>query len=92
MNNFTERDGFIVFLLSKGGDLNRFDENQIDAIEQFCFALFDNTDLNELSLIKHQLAQTKNELIFMLKQSMIIEHKQDHPTIKKLRKKHRVGF
>jgi hypothetical protein len=40
------RSEFIDYLLEKG-ECNRFDEHQIDAIEQFCFKLYDNTELNE---------------------------------------------
>jgi archaellum component FlaC len=34
------------YLLEKG-ECNRFDEHQIDALEQFCFALYENTELDK---------------------------------------------
>jgi len=39
------RSEFIDYLLEKG-KCNRFDESQIDAIEQFCFELYESTELN----------------------------------------------
>ena len=40
------RSEFMDFLLEKG-ECNRFDEHQIDALEQFCFALYENTELDK---------------------------------------------
>ena len=42
------RSEFIDYLLEKG-KCNRFDEHQIDALEQFCFCLYDNTELDNLA-------------------------------------------
>ena len=40
------RSEFIDFLSEKG-ECSRFDEHQIDGIEQFCFALYENTELDK---------------------------------------------
>ena len=40
------RSEFMDYLLEKG-ECNRFDEHQIDALEQFCFALYENTELDK---------------------------------------------
>lgn len=40
------RSEFIDYLLEKG-ECNRFNEHQIDALEQFCFALYENTKLDK---------------------------------------------
>ena len=39
------RNKFMDYLLEKG-KCNRFDEHQIDALEQFCFELYENTHLD----------------------------------------------
>jgi hypothetical protein len=40
------RGEFMDYLLEKG-ECNRFNEHQIDALEQFCFALYENTELDK---------------------------------------------
>ena len=40
------RSEFMDYLLEKG-ECSRFDEHQIDALEQFCFALYENTELDK---------------------------------------------
>jgi predicted nuclease with TOPRIM domain len=40
------RSKFMDYLLEKG-ECNRFNEHQIDALEQFCFALYENTELDK---------------------------------------------
>ena len=40
------RSEFIDYLLEEG-ECSRFDEHQIDALEQFCFTLYDNTELDK---------------------------------------------
>jgi hypothetical protein len=40
------RSEFMDYLLEKG-ECGRFDEHQIDALEQFCFELYENTELDK---------------------------------------------
>jgi hypothetical protein len=40
------RSEFMDYLLDKG-DCSRFDEHQIDALAQLCFALYENTELDK---------------------------------------------
>ena len=40
------RSEFMDYLLEKG-EYSRFDEHQIDALAQFCFALYENTELDK---------------------------------------------
>jgi hypothetical protein len=42
------RSEFIDYLLEEG-ECSRFDEHQVDALEQFCFTLYDNTELDKPS-------------------------------------------
>ena len=40
------RSEFMDYLLEKG-ECNRFDEYQMDALEKFCFTLYENTELDK---------------------------------------------
>lgn len=60
------RNEFIDYLLEKG-QCNRFDESQIDAIEQFCFALYDNTYLDKST---NKIAELEEELSYYIGHSL----------------------
>ncbi len=52
------RSEFMDYLLEKG-ECIRFDEHQIDALEQFCFALYENTELDKPA---ERIAELEEEL------------------------------
>ena len=52
------RNKFIDHLLEKG-QCNRFSENNIDAIEQFCFTLFDNINIEKIKLEQQAIGVVK---------------------------------
>jgi hypothetical protein len=56
------RSKFIDYLLEKG-ECNRFNEHQIDAIEQFCFALYENTELDKSVDRIVELESERNKMI-----------------------------
>ena len=60
------RSEFMDYLLEKG-ECGRFDEHQIDALEQFCFALYENTELDKpterIAELEKVLALVKKDLL-----------------------------
>lgn len=59
------RGEFIDYLLEKG-KCNRFNEHQIDALEQFCFALYENTELDKPAARIAELEKARTKLLSCL--------------------------